>query len=93
MAKISVSIPDELKETLDQYATENDLKRSELVTHILSQYFDTGESEKPEFDFAALAADVQNMKTYLNEIYMLGDFPVPPWIEVNLPERSGLMRQ
>lgn len=74
MAKISVSIPDELKDQLDTYAEDTGLKRSEAVAHILTAYLQ-GEIRSPSpidpAQFAHLQTDLQSVQNYLANLHDL----------------------
>lgn len=86
MAKISVSIPDELKEQLDDYAEQSGQKRSEAVANILTAYF-AGHVRSPEVvtadQLAELAEEVDQVQAYLAELHRSKpkSFPRPEWIE------------
>ena len=102
MAKISISIPDELKDQLDTYATDTGLKRSEAVAHILTAYFQ-GEVRSPSpIDPAQLAhlqtdlqTDLQSVQNYLAHLHDLNPdyFPRPAWIEQPRAVRSFIGRE
>ncbi len=101
MAKISVSIPDELKEQLDTYAEQTGFKRSAAVAHILEAFF-AGEVQDPE---EISPERLQNMDHYLAEVMEYIEalherkpkqFPRPEWmeeedIEITRPQRSSFL--
>ncbi|MFA7484149.1 MAG: ribbon-helix-helix domain-containing protein [Vulcanimicrobiota bacterium] len=98
MAKISVSIPDELKEQLDTYAEETGFKRSEAVAHILTAYFQGEVSSPTPIDPAQLAdikAGLQSVQNYLDNLHSLNpdQFPRSPWNQEPRTVRSFIGRE
>jgi hypothetical protein len=96
MAKISVSLPDELKDQLDAYAAETGFKRSEAVAHVLTAFF-AGEIQEPT---PIDPKDVENMNHYLaltmDYLEALHEqdpqmFPKPEWVEDD-PDSEPVIR-
>ncbi len=83
MAKISVSIPDELKDELDAFAEETGFKRSAAVAHILTAYFE-GQVHSPvtATSFAQLREDLAQVQAYLEALHNAdpASYPRPSWL-------------
>ena len=98
MAKISVSIPDELKEQLDSYADQTGLKRSKAVAHILEEFFSDQARLPASLDSKRLDEfdeDLDEVQAYLAQLHEQDPehFPRPPWVEKPvLRSRSYLFR-
>jgi hypothetical protein len=98
MAKISVSIPDDLKDQLDTYAEDTGFKRSEAVAYILTAYF-RGEVNSPSpidpSQLADLQTDLQPVQNYLAHLHDLNPdhFPRPAWVEQPRSVRSFIGRE
>ena len=86
MAKVSISIPDDLKDRLDAHAAETGQKRSEAVANILTAYF-AGHVRSPEVvtadQLAELAEELDQVRDYLAELHgsKPESFPRPEWVE------------
>ena len=98
MAKISISIPDELKDQLDIYAEDTGFKRSEAVAHILTAYF-RGEIRSPSLidpqSITDLQTDLQAVQNYLAKLHDLNPetYPRPAWLEQPRALRSFIGRE
>ena len=105
MAKISISIPAELKDQLDTYAEDTGFKRSEAVAHILTAYFQ-GEVSSPSpqtkcsegidpAQLADLETELQSVQNYLANLHDLNPdhFPRPAWVEQPRAVRSFIGRE
>ena len=95
MAKISISLPDELAEQLDNYAEETGFKRSAAVAHILESFF-ADHSHKPQQisqeQIESFEEDLDEIQGYLNQLHELQPetFPRPSWVEK--PRKRGFLR-
>lgn len=95
MAKISVSIPDELKEQLDTYALQTGFKRSAAVAHILEAFFadevrrpgDVSPEQVSEID-----QDLDEVQAYLAQLHEQNPdlFPKPDWVEKPKRRRQSM---
>lgn len=93
-AKISVSLPDSLKEQLDQYAAQHELNTSEVVQHALKKLFEEDspppppptpipppEQVQPPFDLKTLRDYVTAMAMHQENIrrgMLAARLPCPP---------------
>lgn len=86
MAKISVSIPDELKEQLDTYSEQTGLKRSKALAYILESFFADYSTRPTSLNAAKLDEideDLDEVQAYLSRLHALDPeyYPQPPWVE------------
>lgn len=95
MAKISISLPDELAEQLDSYAEQTGFKRSAAVAHVLENFF-TDHSHKPQQisqeQIEHFEEELDEIQSYLRQLHELkpDTFPRPSWVE--RAPRRGLSR-
>ena len=68
MAKLSISIPDELKVQLDERADAENVPVSHVVTEALKAYFAQGPA--PELPPGAGGEEIRKMQTYLWDLYL-----------------------
>ena len=83
MAKISISIPDELKRQLDEHAAETGQKRSEAVAAILEAHFaDLSREPEQNSQVENLKRQLEQVRSHLETLYSLDpdNRPRPEWM-------------
>lgn len=80
-AKISISLPEHLKNELDRHAADTGQKRSEAVAEILAEYF-RDHARPPGHTNAELAAQLAQLRSYLETLHNLNpdEHPRPEWL-------------
>jgi hypothetical protein len=93
VAKISVSIPDELKARLDVYADETGFTRSGAVSHVLEAFF-ADEVRSPEAidpeRVETINRDLAQTRKYLEALHERDpeNFPRPEWLPPDEPDTT-----
>ena len=85
MAKISVSLPDELKDRLEAFATDIGLKRSAAVAHILEVFFADQIADPNEAHHERLAEldnKLDQVMDYIEDLHAKdpGHYARPEWL-------------
>lgn len=83
MAKVSISIPDELKEHLDQFVADTGQNRSEAVANILAAFFEEYSRPEQSTQLDDLAVQLAQVKAYLENLHDLDpdSRPRPEWVD------------
>lgn len=96
MARITLSIADEVAAQLDAYAEENNLNRSQAAELILRKFFAGEATERAPVgdDLAQQLAEVKDYLTLFHDAMsgFTDQLPKPPWASAPAPPTSYIGR-
>jgi predicted transcriptional regulator len=90
LARVTLSIDDEVAAQLDAFAEENSFNRSQAAEHILRKFF-LAEQQTEDRDDQAALEEVRNYVSLLHSALVVAqmDVPEPPWAPPPAPSFLG----